>query len=310
MKINKEKNSENQYSKQRKMTNIFDSNDEEDLYLGSSDEKRLEAMTEKERQKILYERHSKIKAMKEKAIIEQKLNEIEKKQPTAADSLKVSKIENNFDIFCTCVIKRDFIIDNIYKPFLQNWIGNLIRFKINEDYYIGKVRSYIHDQEVYDLPKPNGVTKTDVVFELDAGFKVFRRIRIAFLSNAPPTQSDYEDFLKNNPNFDLNTQLNKVKSTNFIMKKPLTESEHIKMLTEKRSLYSDPNKRIILRKIKLIKERDEAIEAKKFEKAEEIQRVIDGMNVKPINKEEEVWKKVSERNRKINAQNARRYELY
>lgn len=303
---------ESKAKKRQKSSYFFDSDNEEDLYLGTSDEERLAAMTEKERQQILYERHMKIKAMKEKAVIEEKLSAIEKKpipQEISVSKIEPEKEEVNYSVFCKLIVSRDFILNNIYKPFLRNWIGNIVRFKVENDYFLAKIKNYIHEANVYDVVLNKQNIKTDVTFVLDTGVKVFKKCKLIYFSNASPEKSEIDTFLKNNPSFDMKSQLQKFKSLQYMMNKELSESDHLKMLAERRSIYSDPNKRMILRKIKLIKERDEAIESEKFDLAEEIQKTIDTLVPKSISKDEEVWKEISDRNRKINAQNAKLYEM-
>ncbi|RVD92943.1 transcription factor [Tubulinosema ratisbonensis] len=311
MRDNKIIKEENKSKKRHKSSYLLDSDENEDLYLGTSDEERLEAMTEKERQQILYERHMKVKEMKEKAIIEEKLSALENKpvQKEIVKSPPKHVEEVNYSTFCKIIVTRDFILNNIYKPFLRSWVGNVIRFKVENDYFLARIKSYIHEADVYDVTLGKQNMKTDVTFVLDTGIKIFKKCKLLYFSNASPDKSEIDTFLKNNPSFDIKSQLQKFKGLQYQMNKELSENDHLKMLAERRSIYSDPNKRMILRKIKLIKERDEAIEKEKFDLAEEIQKTIDTLVPKSIGKDEEVWKQISERNRKINAQNAKLYEM-
>lgn len=312
MKGNQETSSRSKSTGRSRFKYAQDSDEEDDLYLGTSDEERLDAMTEKDRQQILYERHSKLKAMKEREAIEQKVNDREKKVNISQESPSPKKkLIDNFDLLCRCITTRSFILDNIYKPFLKSFIGNIVRFKVETSYHIAKITNYVHGNDIYEITGlDNKKVKTDVLLELETGVKVYKRVKILFVSNALPSRSEYDLYVHNNPDFDFPAQKNTFEGLKYKMKKELTENEQIKTMSEKRSFYCDNNKRVILRKIKLIKERDEALDSKRYVKAEELQKAIDELSERMSNKDEDVWGAISERNRKINAAKAKLYETY
>ncbi|KAL0265693.1 UNVERIFIED_CONTAM: hypothetical protein PYX00_011407 [Menopon gallinae] len=276
-----------------------DTESDEELYIDSSDEERLKSMSEIQRQKILYERHAKLRAYKEKREIERRLRELSESRAAPSESEKTeSASEFRCSDLALCVLPRDFLLENANKTYFEKFVGHLVKVKIRETYKIARIVG-IGCGEVYTVKVGKRNISTTRALELVAGRDSQRKMSIQFVSNAPVEEEEFETFKAENGDFDLASHEEKVRSLKKYVQRHFGEVETL----SERGLQSG-RKRNTLLKIDLIKKREGALEMKKYDQASKIQEQIDQLTTSE-SREQDIWAVISERNRKINADIAR-----
>lgn len=276
--------------------------DEESLYINSSDENRLKSMSEKKRQEILYERYLKVISSQEKKEIDKKLMELEKSKHKGKESfgsgISDKKVIYSLKDFAPCILNRDFLIINVDKIPSNTFVGHFVKVKVKDDYHLSKIGN-IRSGEVYTVKCNKINIRTNKTLDLISDNTKFDGVSIQFISNTAIDEEDFTSFKLSNPNFNYKKHLlefNNLKKT-ILSKSRKTNSSKA---PEEKPSFANERKKNILLKIGLIKKREKALEMKKFLQAEAIQQQIDELN-EAEDKEKNVWALISERNRKINA---------
>lgn len=278
---------------------ISDAESDCELYIDSSDKERLGNMSEIQRQKILYERHAKLRAYKEKKEVERRLKELGESELVQKEDAGEDKGVNfTCRDLALCVLPRDFLLENANKAYFEKFVGHLVKVKIKETYKIAVIVA-IGSGDVYSVRMGKRSVSTSKIMELVAGKDLLRKMSIQFVSNAPVEQEEFEVFWAENEDFDLERHEEKVWSLKKYMRRHIGEAE---TLAERR--YQSGRKRNTLMKIDLIKKRERALETKKYELASKFQEQID-LLTREDEKEQNIWAVISKRNRKINADVAR-----
>lgn len=279
----------------------YDSESERELYIDTSDEEHLKSMSEKERYKILYERHAKLMAYKERKEIDRKLVELEKLKSGVLPSEKSTKTDLTLERFSAWVFTRDELLKNAHKPVFEKFIGHFVKVKIRDTYYIVKVEN-IGFCENYSVKLGRVEVQTNRNLDLNSGDDIFKKINIQFLSNSSVDEEDLSRFNSRAFHIDAKRHESEVKSLKKLVKKDL-ESASVSKEGRKQKFLSTRKKNILL-KIELIKKRERALEMRKYDQAEDLQKQIDVLTAHEKG-EEDIWAAISERNRKINAHAAR-----
>lgn len=276
-----------------------DTESDDELYIDSSDEKRLKNMSEIQRQRILYERHAKLRAYKEKREVEKRLKELNESKSVHKDD---SVEDNGHKFTCRdlalCVLPRDFLMENANKAYFEKFVGHLVKVKIKETYRIAVIVA-IGTGDVYVVRVGKRNVSTSRFLELVAGKDLLKKMSIQFVSNVPLEENEFEAFKAENEDFNLEKHEEKVRNLKKYVQRQIGETE---TLAERR--FQSGRKRNTLIKIDLIKKREKAFEMKRYELANKFQEQID-LLTKEEEKEQNIWAMISERNRKINADIAR-----
>lgn len=276
-----------------------DTESDDELYIDSSDEERLRNMSEIQRQKILYERHAKLRAYKEKKEVERRLKELGESKLVQKDDLKDDKVVKfTCRDLALCVFPRDFLMESANKAYFEKFVGHLVKVKIKETYKIAAIVA-IGSGDVYSVRVGKRNVSTSRILELVAGKDLLKKMSIQFVSNAPVEEEEFEAFKAENEDFDLEKHEEKVRGLKKFVQRHIGETE---TLAERR--FQSGRKRNTLMKIDLIKKREKALEMKKYELADKFQEQID-LLTREEEKEQNIWAVISERNRKINADMAR-----
>lgn len=224
-----------------------------ELFNDSNDKELLLAMPQLKREQILHERFNKVQDY-----------EMKKKRftSTVSEEETVEIVKPNAED-CKCVMSRDEITPNIFKPFINILKGTFVRTGINNMTVICKIIGFSTTEKYQMNGKP---IMTSIAFDLDTGNKVIKCIPVNFISSSKPTSEEIDEFIRKFKILDfteLNMKYNKVISE---LKRSLTDGEITKMIENK--LKDNPKKLTNTeKKIQFIAKRDDAIQRKNKESA-------------------------------------------
>ncbi|ADM11030.1 transcription factor [Encephalitozoon intestinalis ATCC 50506] len=258
--------------------------DREELYESEEDRKALLEMPETKREEILYRRHVELQKFKEKKELEEKTQGLKRKVPSA-DKKSTSDIDD-FSEFSLCIVNRDMIARNVFKPFFDEFVGHFTRARINGLYLVVKIVG-VSKGEVYSLRIDRKEVKTNRYLEISTGTRTYKNFRIENISNSPLLREEYEDVwrsFKIGPMSKVKEGYEKLVKT---MNRALSDEEISKMVTCKDEVY--PKRRGVTHlKIELIQKRDRAIEVKDKKMAIEYQKMIEEIEDRERTREEDV----------------------
>lgn len=267
----------------------------EDLYIDEEDRKRLEALSDKERNEILLERHLKLSNCISKVELEKKISAVENRSSIKEEPMNT---EEKISKFCEMVFKRDFLVKNCYKPFFKLFIGHYVRTRIGDIYYAAKIVG-IREANEFTLDVGSKSFKTNIALDIEFKGNLKTGVSLTFLSNGPVSFSESRAVVESG-NYDFKKHQYGYKNVVKKMETHLTDEE-LELAQKERRRFFSSYKKNVLRKIELIRERTEAMEKFDNEKAKMIQRQIDKID------EEEDKKKLKDpflelaiKNKKLN----------
>ncbi|KAI4291080.1 hypothetical protein PAPHI01_0380 [Pancytospora philotis] len=253
-----------------------------DLYCDEADREKLESMSEKQREEILYKRYLKIAEIEEK----RQLMALEE-APAPAVSEPAITLES-----CEFVCPRRLLVENVFKPAFSSFRGCFVRVKLNSDYRICKIVGVV-EVPPYRLPQTKGDgpgAQTTVALNLDTGAKIIKNFELTNISGNPMEADELRHFLDafaiENVGL-LNDKCRRVKEQ---MRGSMTDEEVARMVENRAKANPRKKKRSEL-KIDLILKRDAALAAKDKTKAFFYQQELE-----KLEDEEKARKKEAERN--------------
>ncbi|AFM97787.1 hypothetical protein EHEL_020290 [Encephalitozoon hellem ATCC 50504] len=245
--------------------------DREELYESEEDKRALLEMPETKREEILYKRHVELQKFKEKKELEEKTMGLKTNAPPI--SKEDTHDADDFLEFSQCIVSRDMIARNVFKPFFDNFIGHFTRARINGLYIVVKIVG-IGKGDVYSLRIDRKEIRTNRYLEVSSGTRTYKNFRIENISNSPLLREEYEDvwrFFKIGSISKIREDYEKLAKN---MNRRLSDEEISKMVACKDEVY--PKRRGITHlKIELIQKRDRAIELKDKKAAMEYQKKIE-----------------------------------
>ncbi|CAD25067.1 hypothetical protein [Encephalitozoon cuniculi GB-M1] len=245
--------------------------DREELYESEEDKKMLLEMPETKREEILYKRHIELQRFKEKKELEERMQGLQKKTPSEAKE-DISRTDD-FAEFSQCIVSRDMIARNVFKPFFDEFIGHFTRARINGLYLVVKIVG-VGKGSTYSLWMGRKEVKTNRYLDVSTGTRTYKGFRIENISNSPLLREEYEDVwrsFKVGSIAKVKEDYDKLVKT---MGRRLSDEEISKMVACKDEVH--PKRRNVIHfKIELIQKRDRAIELKDKKAAMEYQRMIE-----------------------------------
>ncbi|KHN70219.1 hypothetical protein CWI42_020540 [Ordospora colligata] len=255
--------------------------DREELYESTEDREALMKMPETRREEILYERHLERQKLREKKELEEKMYRGSKKDDVSVKDKDGGKDvftgeggdEQEFLEFSGCIVSRDMIARNVFKPFFEGFVGHFTRARINGLYVVVKILG-VSKGEVYGIWMKGQEVKTNRYLDVSTGTKTYTRFKIENVSNSPLLNEEYEDVWRS---FKIGS-VSKVKECYDelikMMSKELSDGEITEMIKCKEEVC--PRKRSVAHmKIELIQKRDKAIELKDKKTAMKYQKLIE-----------------------------------
>jgi RNA polymerase-associated protein RTF1 len=292
---------------------VYNSKDDDkmvDLFVDSDDRENLMSMPETKREEILFERHNIIRKMDEKRELNDKIKELEKirreEKVEAFDPIDTSTKDDSIDFrsLASCVLNRDFLFENIYKPFFSEIIGNFVRISFEHGYSLWKIIG-ITEGDIYSAIFRKKEVKTNKLLKITNGQKEYE-MKIANVSNSSLTEEEFNS-LKNHIKLPKRKMLvSRFKNLKKLFQRELTDLENTEKIIEESRFYST-KKNMTLLKIDLIQKRDRALEKKDYKSADRFQKHISEIEGREEPKED-VWARINERNRKLNYEISRMAE--
>lgn len=229
--------------------------DMDKLFIDEEDKKKVMALPELQREKILHERYTKIQDTQLLDVIK----DLGDKQADLKESKKTLKFED-----CDFVLPRSLIVENIFKPFIGIVKGCFVKAVINKVPVICKIMG-IRKVEPYAL-----LSKTpqmcSIGFDVDSGKKVLQGLQVNFFSSSRVMYDEFDSFIAS---FEIESIDNIRKKYQHVCKefsRGLTDSELTKTIENR--LKDNPKKQTNTeKKIEIIAKRDEAMQNKDKEKA-------------------------------------------
>lgn len=248
--------------------------DKEELYESPEDREALLRMPETKREEILYQRHLQVRKFREKKELEEKIAKLESRTSVLDNETEAKNgTESDFVEFSKCMVSRDMLMRNIFKPFFDEFIGHFTRARINGLYVVVKIVK-VTKGEPYSLRLSRNEVKTNRYLGVSTGTKVYGNFKIENISNSPLLEEEYEDVWRSFKIGSVAKIREKYMQLVRTMNRGLNDEEITKMVGCRNEVY--PKKRsITYLKIDLIQRRDRAIEMKDQKTAMEFQRMIE-----------------------------------
>lgn len=228
--------------------------DNENLFTDEDDRRRVLALPELQREKILHERFKKIRdnelasAIKD---LDKQAKPIEKEQLTRFED-------------CDFIVPRSLILNNIFKPVIHVLKGTFVRVVINSKHKICKIVG-LKPIEPYKLLTKTG-ENCSIGLIVDTGSKLVEGIQANSVSSACITAEEFECFISNFSIESFDDLKRKFQKVNQELTRRLTDSELTKTIENRKA--DNPRKITNTeRKIEIITKRDEAMQHKNKEKA-------------------------------------------
>lgn len=284
--------------------------DQHSLYEDSEDEKRLNELPETEKEKILYERHLQLQKLNEKKEMDAKMREREsstlkeKESPQMKKEIKKQENEDfTFDEMNKIVIKRDDLINNIYRPCFDRCIGQWVRVRFETGYALREILD-IERGKAYSAQNQEGrKARSDKYIKVQKTPEKYEILPVFNVSNSKLELVEFDYFKKKKPNFPLKrvrTQSEKFKA---LLKKPVTVDEKA-LITEERNKFNEMPYQRIWEKVRLIREQDDAFKngdkAKYLKLHHQIAKMDEEEKDPAEEAERKIWAKINKRNRQIN----------
>ncbi|KRH94924.1 Paf1/RNA polymerase II complex, RTF1 component (involved in regulation of TATA box-binding protein) [Pseudoloma neurophilia] len=281
--------------------------DKHSLFEDSEDEKKLNQLPETEKEKILYERHLKLQKLKEKKEMDQKFKEIkslpEKQELKQETKKKIENFENfTYDEFNSILLKRNELVNNIYRPCFNECVGKFIRIRFETVYAIREILS-IEEGKIYEIMNNQGrKAKTNKYIKVKKGTNTTENMSLNQISNSNLEHIEFDYFKRKIPNFPIKKIKIKTEKFRELLNKKIDSFEKNK-INEERQRHNEMPYQRIWEKVKLIKQQEEA-----FKKGDKITYVklhnqITKMDEEEIDPEEEkervIWEKINQKNKQI-----------
>lgn len=238
-----------------------------------NDKERTECLTEVEKEKRLYECYAKKQKQEERMEIEKKnKNEpIEriKEVKTEPEWEEKNGREISYEQLKTCILSRDFIAANVYKPFFTFFKGNYVRVSFANGYAICKILDVNYGKE-YSYPFGKHFFRTDKYLVVKHGDHKLN-IPISHLSNSAITQDEYNVQRKSELQISI---LSDYTRTRRLMDRKMSKDEQRRYEDEKRNFMCNFARRKSYYKTDLVRKRKDALNERKSELAKEIADVL------------------------------------
>ncbi|KAI5171326.1 hypothetical protein NEFER03_0685 [Nematocida sp. LUAm3] len=172
--------------------------EENDLYINWEDRKRLEALPEVEREEILYERYMTRLKEKERKEIEQRVKSFGEESEEDTKDLpekafpRSSTLKSSFEIFKYILLRRDTFLKLVYRRAISQLVGYYVKIRLPTGYSIYRIDK-IEEAKRYEV---SGVV-TNKWLSLSRK-KDRKEVAIESISNSPPTEEEYEEYVKDN----------------------------------------------------------------------------------------------------------------
>lgn len=283
------------------------------LYQNSEDEEELMKLPETQREKILYNRYIRLVQLEEKkemdnrvSLMEERKNSTERKNealPKKEGDVPAEKEDDTitYDMFCGIVIKRDMLAKNIYRPVIDNLVGNYVRICFENGYVIKKVEAVERGEE-YAINYNGADYRTNKCACIRHSNSRMDKIAFSFISNSNPSYAEYDRFKEEHAKISLSKVYKKAEQ--FISTLSKIQPEEKEAIADERSRFVKQRRRNLMEKIRLIREREDAFKKGNAELYKKIQKridKIDEMDRDPKEeKEREIWEKINEKHKKIN----------
>lgn len=238
-----------------------------------SDKRKQSPLSEVEREKALYESYAKKQRLTER-LENQHRTSIDPRKEKKSDiitpewSQKEEK-DITFDELKECIVTRDFLASNIYKPFFDFFKGAFVKVSFHNGYSICKILDIIYEKD-YSYPLGKFTFLTDKYLLVKHGSNKIK-IPISFVSNGNITREEFEFQRKSDFTGDIISEYGRLKK---LMERILTKDEQKKFEEEKRKFMCGLGKRISYFKIDLLRKRREAILERKKDYAKELLDVV------------------------------------
>lgn len=189
----------------------------------------------------------------------------------------------SYESFKEIFLNRDFLLENVYKPFFSKIVGNYVRILSKDSgYLIFEIINVVRGNE-YSVKFMHSDIKTNLYLETKESLKLssdnknrnkIHKFSLEFISNSFPNRLEFSDFDFRNISQSKITELSKKK---LLFKKRLNSAEEAETLKE-RQKFNKTNTNIARKKIEYIRMRIEAEaqnDTKKVERLNEMIRELD-----------------------------------
>lgn len=282
--------------------------DQHSLFEDSEDEKKLNKLPETEKEKILYERHLKLQKLKEKKEMDLKMKERQKNKTIKAEK-KIQELPRlgnedfTYDEMNKILIKRDQLVNNIYRPCLDDCIGQYVRVRFETGYAIREILGIIR-KEPYDLKNYEGrKARTNKYIKVQKTADTIETLPIFTISNSKLEHIEFDYFKKKKPNFPIKKLKIKHQKFENAISKPISQIEK-NQINEERQKHNEMPFQRIWDKVKLIREQDEAFKSGDKAKYVKLHKQISQMDDEERDPAEEaerkIWERINKKNKQIN----------
>ncbi|KAH9386167.1 uncharacterized protein NEMAJ01_1063 [Nematocida major] len=176
--------------------------EEESLYKNEEDRKHLESLSEAVREGILYERHLQLTEEKERKELKHRNSSFGMESETDSESRgmdsfserSIPKIvtKTSFDVFKNVVLRRDMLLDIVYRRAIDKIKGCYVKLRLTEGYCVYKIQK-VYEGKRYEV---SGVV-TNKWMTLVRN-KDRKEINIQSISNGHVTPEEYDRYIKDN----------------------------------------------------------------------------------------------------------------
>lgn len=174
--------------------------EEEDLYYGHEDRKRLESLSEVERERILYERYVERVRDSEKKELEQRAKGKPGKKESYTAFTKTDRerepLKGNgrstYEAFKYGTLRRDILIKIVYRRIMDRLKGYFVKIRLPSGYAVYKI-SRVYEGKRYEIDDVATNKWLQIIRKKDK-----KDVNIQSISNALLTEEEYEDYIKDN----------------------------------------------------------------------------------------------------------------
>jgi Plus-3 domain len=224
----------------------------DEIYLDDEDREYLDSLTETQREKVLYDRHEKLRQLKEKKQLESL--DSNKKKANKEVPLPVIKYED-----CDFIVDRALLVNNVFKPNFSMFKSCFVRARINVGYKICKIAGF--SEAAPYVVNHKDYKNVNTYLNLDLGEKILKSFPISNISSGKILQEEYNDFIKAFQISSFDDIKKRHKSLIDEMKRKPTDSE-LTAIIENRMKANPKKKSVAETKMELIRSREEAIQRK------------------------------------------------
>lgn len=231
-------------------------------------ENRKQTKTEIEKEMMLYESYIEKQKREERLEIESR-NTTSEPRPINPEWMQREEHAITFDVLKSCILTRNFISQNIYKPFLSQIKGCFVRMSFPNGYAICRIIDIVYGKE-YSFPVGGLTFVVDKYLVIKHGDNQIK-IPVTFLSNSAIIEDEFNVQRKSEFDCDIVKDYTRVKK---LFERSLSRDEQRKMDDEKRKFLCSLKKRCIYFKTDLIRKRRDAIHDRRKDFANELHEVL------------------------------------